>query len=267
MTLLTAQQIEDLRALQSLVTDIGSDLVVIGALAYRAFFRDDTRQTEDIDVAIALELDGHRLLEEALRSRGWIHDPKREQRWRGPANSLIDILPAGPNLRKAGELTWPKSAMVMSLVGFDHAFVQAVEVELAAGLRIKVVPPVVLFFLKVVSYLDAPHRREKDLKDVHAILRHYEYDSDRLFTKTVLEASLPDAEFAPAFLLGMDLAALCRPHERQLIDRFVATLFDPADMGLGLLLRYEGPVEPIEDRLYLRLHALRDGLARNLSCA
>lgn len=262
MSLLASEQIEDLIDLQGAVNDLGSDLVVIGALAFRAFFRHDERHTEDIDVAVALDLDGHRLLGRALCSSGWKQHPKQEQRWGGPNNSRIDILPAGPDLREAGQLTWPQSTMVMSLLGFDHAFRHAIELEVAAGLRIKVVPPVVLFLLKVVSYLDDRQRRAKDLRDVHAILRHYEVGSDRLYSATVLEAGLPDMEFAPAFLLGIDLAALCRPHERQLIDRFVEMFVDPTDGAFCLLLRFEGPVEPIKDRLCQRLRALRDGLGR-----
>ena len=170
MTLATPEQSDDLVSLCHVVSELGAELVIIGATAFRAFFPDYARYTEDIDVAVALDLEGFSLLEERLVKDGWRRDSKQEQRWYGPRGSRMDILPAGPQSRASGKIVWPLSGMVMSLAGFDYVFQQAAEVEIASGIIVKAVTPPLLFFLKIVSYLDDQHRRAKDLGDIHEVV-------------------------------------------------------------------------------------------------
>ena len=257
---MTPDQVEDLVALKQVIAGFGSDLVIVGATAYRAFVPGILRYTEDIDVAIALDLDNLDRLEFALTSDGWTRDTSQEPSWRGPRKSRIDILPAGPNLRSARQLTWPRSGMAMSLVGFDHVFERAVEMEAAVGTRVRVTPPDVLFLLKMVSYLDSPEQRDKDIADIHGLLRRYECDSDRMYSNAVADAQLSDFEFYPAFLLGMDLATFCDAEEDALVKRFLSIFSDPSSREFAVMLQYEGPLAPIEERLSLRLSALRKGL-------
>lgn len=109
----------------------------------------------------------------------------------------------------------------MSLVGFDHVFEDAVERELAQGLVGKVVPLVVLTLLKIVSYLDQPAVRQKDLDDLAAIVEDYEKDGEKRFTDEVLDAGV-DYNEAGAYLLGRDLAHLCtKDDERDAVERFL----------------------------------------------
>jgi predicted nucleotidyltransferase len=260
MSLLSREQAADFASLQRVVANLGSDLVVVGAMAYRAFFPDSTRHTEDVGVAIAMELDDLARVESALAAGGWTRDANQDQRWRGPSSARMDILPAGPSLRAAGHLTWPRSGMVMSLTGFDYAFEHAVEMEVSPEVRAKVIPPTVLFLLKMVSFLDDPHRRAKDLEDLHGLLRFYERDSERMFSDAVFDAQLSDVEFVPAFLLGADLAALCRLPDRALVDSFLSTISDRSSREFAKLLRYESLVEPSEERLSMRLEAFRQGI-------
>ncbi len=260
MSLLSPAQAADLSSLQRVLLPLDSDMVVVGAMAYRAFFSESARHTEDIDVAIATDLDDLDRVESALAAARWTRDTNQEQRWRGPNATRMDILPAGPKLRAAGHLTWPRSGMVMSLAGFDYAFEHAVEIEVAPDVRAKVIPPPVLFLLKVVSFLDDPHRRAKDLEDIHCLLRFYERDGDRMFSDAVFDAELSDVEFAPAFLLGADSARLCRPKELALIERFLVIFSDPSSVEFSRFLRHEGLWEPSEERLTMRLDALRQGM-------
>ena len=260
MSLLSPEQAADFASLQRVVVNLGSDLVVVGAMAYRAFFPESARHTEDIDIAIAMDLDDLARVESALTAGGWTRDANQDQRWRGPNSARMDIMPAGPKLRKAGRLTWPRSGMVMSLAGFDYAFEQAVEIDLALEVRARVIPPTVLFLLKVVSFLDDPQRRAKDLEDIHGLLRFYERDSERVFSDAVFAAQLSDVEFVPAFLLGADLAALCRLPERALVDSFLSTISDRSSQEFAKLLRYEGLVEPSEELLSMRVEAFRQGI-------
>lgn len=92
----------------------------------------------------------------------------------------------------------------MSLAGFDHVFANAVEMELPAGTRVRVAPPIVTTLLKIIAYVEHPHRRAKDLQDIRLVLGRYEAGSDRLFSDEVFDAGLPDFEMANAFLLGRD---------------------------------------------------------------
>jgi predicted nucleotidyltransferase len=260
MSLLSPEQAADFVSLQRVVVNLGSDLVVVGAMAYRAFFPDSTRHTEDIDVAIAADLDDLDRVESALAAGGWSRDANQEQRWKGPNSARMDILPAGPKLRSAGQLTWPRSGMVMSLTGFDYAFEYAVEIEVATEVRAKVIPPTVLFLLKVVAFLDDPHRRAKDLEDIHGLLRFYERDSERIFSDAVFDAQLSDVEFVPAFLLGADSARLFRPEELALVERLLLVFSDSSSVEFSKFLRYEGLLDPSEERLRLRLDAFRLGM-------
>jgi predicted nucleotidyltransferase len=67
--------------------------------------------------------------------------------------------------------------------------------------------------LKIVAYMDDPQRRAKDLEDIRGLLVEYEADSERIFSDVVLEAGLEDVGLAPAFLIGLDLRALCNDEE------------------------------------------------------
>ena len=66
------------------------------------------------------------------------------------------LLPAGPKLREAKEITWPESQFTMSLVGFEHVFTNAQPVEFAPDLMLKVISPTALMLLKIVAFVDDP---------------------------------------------------------------------------------------------------------------
>ena len=258
MSAVTAEQAEDLLLLEEA---IGTEFVIVGAVAYRTAIPDSQRHTEDIDIALALDLDDFGKLETELVSHGWRHDEVQEQRWRGPSGSRVDILPVGTSSRAARKLTWPKSGIVMSLAGFDYAFQQAVEIEMAQGLHVKVVPAPVLLLLKIVAYLDDPNRRAKDLEDIHGLLKSYPFESSRAFSDAVFDAELSDVEFVPAFLLGADLASFCRLDDRVIVKRFLDIAADLESRTFSLLLRYEGRLEPSEERLVERFKAFTKGFS------
>jgi predicted nucleotidyltransferase len=223
---LTALQIDDLRELQRICTELNAELVLIGAIAYQHNFPGENRQTADIDSAVALDLDDFAKLERALENAGWSRKPSREDRWRSPRGTPLDLIPAGKQLRQAGQLTWPKSQFTMSLVGFNHVFSDAQPVELADHLTVKVIPALVLMLLKIVAYMDDQNRRAKDLSDIRSMLKLYEADSDRIYSDAVLDAALSDISLANAFLLGLDLRSLCAPDELMVVQRFLALVGD-----------------------------------------
>ena len=212
---LTAGQIADLRAIRDHCVALGADLVIIGAIAYQVHFPGELRHTGDIDFAVALDLNEFAELERRLQADRWIRFANREHRWRSTQRTIMDLLPAGPKLRTAKQVTWPVSPFTMSLVGFEHVFTDAQPVEFSPDLTLNVVSSTALMLLKIVAFMDDPQRRVKDLDDLRGLLTQYEADSERLFSDAVIDAGLADFGLAPAFLLGIDLKALCTPEEAQ----------------------------------------------------
>jgi hypothetical protein len=105
----------------------------------------------------------------------------------------------------------------MSLVGFDHVFATAQPVQLAPDLTLKVISSTALMLLKIVAFMDDPQRRVKDLDDIRGMLLQYEADSERIFSDVVIDAALQDFGLAPAFLMGLDLRALCADDDAQIV--------------------------------------------------
>lgn len=108
----------------------------------------------------------------------------------------------------------------MSLVGFDHVFVQALSFTFAEGIQYRVVPPPVIALLKIIAFMDDPHRRKKDLLDIGELFRHYEAASDRMFSDEVFAAALDDIEYANAFLLGIDVGIIAIHEEVEILNAF-----------------------------------------------
>jgi len=222
MSVLSQEQIEDLREIQRLCQSFHIEVILVGAQAYRMLVEDIDRQTRDIDVAVALEMEEWERASKALDALVWVRDPRMECRWRTPRHTIFDIVPAGAARRGVGSIIWPRTEMAMSLGGFECAFRSAVDLELAPGFFFKVMPPAVFGLLKMASYLDNPERRERDLGDIRELLRLYDEGSDRVFSDEVLDAGLSDIEFAGAFLLGSDLRRLCADQDRRLVGEFLA---------------------------------------------
>ncbi len=223
MTWLLPEQLSALNELQAACKRLGSDVVIIGAAAYRAWFNDPGRYTEDVDVAVAVDLEEFTILAEALTALGWRQEARREHRWYTPTNARIDLLPAGRKLRSAGRIEWPRSGMVMNLVGFEHVFAQAVTRQVSPGTSLRVIPVPVLALLKIASFLDSPYDRQKDAQDILSILERYEIEGDRRFSTEIYDAGV-DYDRAGAFLLGQDLAMLCKGMEAELVTKFTCAL-------------------------------------------
>ena len=229
--ILTPDQIADLAGISQICEELGADLVVIGATSLLILMGDLGRFTRDVDLTVALVFDEFERLTMRLAAIGWTPSPKLEHRWIAPRRTIIDLLPAGAELRRSGSITWPASQFKMSLAGFEHVFAQAVEVHLPEGLTIRVAPPIVTALLKIIAWVDDPYRRAKDLQDIRIVLRRYEQQSDRLFSDAVFDADLPDFEFANAFLLGLDMGALATGDDAGFVKQFLNRLLAQDEEG------------------------------------
>ncbi len=255
---LTAAQIADRRALRDYCAELGADLVIIDAIAYQVHFPGELRHTGDIDFAVALDLNEFAELERRLRRDGWNQFAKREHRWRSTRGTIMDLLPAGPKLREAKQITWPESQITMSLEGIEHVFTSAQPVEFAPDLMLKVISPTALMLLKIVAFMDDPQRRVKDLDDIRGLLTQYEADSERVFSDVVIDAGLADFGLVPAFLLGIDLRALCTPEEVGIVNAFLAAMNENNAAWMSFV-RARGVGDHVEEDARAQLDTFRKG--------
>ena len=84
MTPLSPDQTKSVRQLRDICDRLGVELAIIGAVALRIGLGDWTRHTEDVDVAIAIDLDDFPQLMSLLQEHGWTQHPGREHRWLTP---------------------------------------------------------------------------------------------------------------------------------------------------------------------------------------
>lgn len=218
MVHLTATQLDALRDVRAEWPD--ASMVLIGAQALGAHIDMRYRETDDLDLAIAITLVE---FPAGLPGRpGWSRDARMEQRFRGPAGQIVDVLPVGAALGHAEPtLAWP-SGHVMSLVGFDLAFTHAETVVLDdVPLLLPSAPA--LAFLKLRAWLDRPAEREKDLQDLAHLLATYVGDDDVRRWEEALPEALDFADVA-AFLLGRDLGAICDAHHRPHVSAFLRAI-------------------------------------------
>ena len=256
----TEAELTDLIQLHNICNELKTQLVIIGAMAYKFHFPEIERYTADIDLTVALDLDDFAELEMRLSKLGWNRDAKREHRWKSPRETLIDLLPAGAKLRAAKKLIWPESQLSMSLVGFDHVFNEAKTIQVNDSLTVDVPPVPVLALLKIVAFLDRPYERERDLQDLRGILSHYEEGSDRLFSHPVQAANLSDFSLNSAFLLGVDLASLGTAEEADVVETFLLRVSNETDALWMLFVRAGAQAgDRVEDTARLQLAAFVQG--------
>src|SRR6202161_1517087 len=255
MPVLTDNPIADLRVLQKHCGALGAEFVIIGAIAYQIHFPAESRHTGDIDFAVALDLDEFAELERRLLADGWGPFANREHRWRSAQGTILDLIPAGPKL-------WAAKQITMSLVGFHHVFATAQPVQLAPDLTLKVISSTALMLLKIVAFMDDPQRRVKDLDDMRGLLLQYEADSDRIFSDVVINAALQDFGLAPAFLMGLDLRALCADDEVQIVHTFLEAM-NEANPAWMAFVRARGVGDHVEEDARAQLDTFRRGFDRH----
>lgn len=206
----------------------GTEPVLIGAEALLFYFPDLEDFTRDADFVLSLDMDGYEELGQSLSQPGWKQELDREHRWYTPANTIIDLLPAGPSLRKQNQIIWPRSGHKMNLTGFDLVFTHAKLERLPQGLEIRITPISIIALLKMTAYLDDPIRRKKDLEHIDIILNRYEENGGRHFSDEVYSLNLVDYTYVAAALLGLDLGKLsCKQSDKivfQFTDPFIKQL-------------------------------------------
>lgn len=234
--------------------------VLIGASALACFTDMRWRETHDLDLVLAVTLDRYPAGLEA--QPGWSRHSTIEQRWVAPGGVYFDVIPAGDSQADTPVLRWPGSGFQMNLAGIRLAFELSVPIEAAPGLTIRVAPLDVLALLKMVSYLDRPHDRERDLSDIAHIMDDYVTDADeRRYGDEVLDLGLSYDEISP-FLLGRRLAGIVNEHERAtalLFTGLVKQAGEPTSAQARMLLGAPPSWRRDPEQLLLRIDAFERG--------
>ena len=261
MIAFTTGQCQALRQLAELWSDTRFCLIGASALACQI---DLPRRTDDLDISVSVSFD--ELAARLSRLERWKRNSKKEHEWLSPAGIKVDVLPAGPTLLAAGELVWPGTGARMNLTGLRLAFEKGITFEFEPGLSIPVAPVAVIAVLKMISYLDRPEERERDLHDLAYILEdHVLPDDERRFAPEVLEARV-GFEHASAYLLGYDLRRLVNNAERKGVEDFLARVQNERhpSAAQGRMVRL-GPSswKQDPDELLARVEAFVLGFGRN----
>lgn len=206
----TRAQAQALRQLAELWPD---GLCLIGASALACQI-DLPRHTGDLDISVSVSLD--ELAAGLGRLDGWKRNPRKEHEWLSATGVKVDVLPAGPTLLAAGEIVWPATGVRMNLTGMRLALATANRIEIESGFSIRVAPVPVIAVLKMISYLDRPAERERDLHDLaHILDKHVAPGDDRRFAPAVLDAGVAMSTPVPTFLVGISGSSRTRESEPQ----------------------------------------------------
>ena len=222
-------------------------LALIGATALGCHIPMKWRRTEDLDLVVALSIEDASRALAALP--GWSQNDRKEHEWRSPRGVLVDLLPVSTQALAARVLLWPRTGHAMSLVGIRHAL-SSPAISITEGLVLAVPSVAIIAILKMVSYLDRPWERERDLSDLAHILHECPpADDDRLFEGEIHDRGLT-LETALPFILGREIAVLVDTAEADAVQRFlqrVRTSDLPRFVANGPWSRFEP--EQAESRL------------------
>lgn len=225
MSNFSAGQIAALRALLELWPD--KPVTLVGASALGCAMDMRWRTTYDLDVSVAISIKEYPAGLETLV--GWSRHPALEHEWLAPQNIKVDIIPAGPELLKAGRLVWPESGMEMSLIAFRLAFEYSETIAIARDLSVQVAPVPVIAVLKTLAYQDRPTERRADLEDLAYILEDYlPPEAEERFSEKVIRLNLSYEETS-SFLLGQRIAAIANDPEKQAVLKFISKVEDDED--------------------------------------
>lgn len=221
--------VEVLLDLTEVTASSGIAFLVVGAVARDIMFSalydiPTTRASLDVDLGVRINTwtDFERIIEQLVAKKSYVRDAKQAQRLKR-GEILIDIVPFGNIERPAGSIAWPPDYdIVMKTVGFQEAFIHAVDVKISTDpdVTVKVSTPPALAIMKLNSWKDNYPSRTKDAIDLLYLLKTYirAGNESRLFSSDadlVAEQLEPDQESAR--LLGRDAQMLCTAETKRLM--------------------------------------------------
>ncbi len=241
-----ASLVEVLRDLEPVLTRLGVDFYVVGAVARDIWLTHEggsppRRMTRDVDLAILIpdetayeqliaELEATRQFQKVRSSVfALIHEP---------TNTTVDLMPFGGIADLHGTVRVSGAGMEeISTIGFPEMAISAVEISLqgeAGAWRIASIPALLL--LKFLAWEDRPEKRGKDATDIALILRYYfELAGDRLYDEHFDLLEDPETDdllyrySIAAHVAGRELRALLE--NSTVLNRISALLRSQDDAG------------------------------------
>lgn len=210
-----------LEAVATVAAELGHSWFVTGAMARDILLKNvyglsTGEGTKDVDLAVAMaswqqfaEMK-RRLLKSGkfVEAEGTAHRLYyRDQ----PGNSgyPLDVIPFGDIDEGKQLIAWPPDmAEIMNVIGYDEALATAVEVQVSAGLVVRVASLPGLAVLKIFAWMDRGNADPKDAMDLLTLLRKYADagNAERLHGSELPMLELVDynMDLAGARLLGRD---------------------------------------------------------------
>jgi predicted nucleotidyltransferase len=258
---------------------LGLEFFLIGASARDLIFElvhglPSKRATLDRDFGFRVSgWDEFEKLRKSLLASGLFKETREVRRLLYRGELHVDILPFGGIAGTRGEIRWPPGEdVVMSVAGFEDAYRSALTVRVRAAppLDILVASIPGLTILKLISWADRPHERQRDAIDLAFILERYldAGNNERLFEEHIdlTEDENFDYVRAGARLLGRDVAKIGSPDTLGRIREILAK--EIADEGQHLLIQNMIPAGTLSDgggeKRFDELLALLRELARGL---
>ena len=194
------------------------------------------RATSDIDFAFAVESwDQFNKIKQSLIATGKFRElPKEKQRLLYKSSLIehgfiVDIIPFGAVQDAKNRIAWPPELdVVMSVSGYQEAYVSAILVELDTELIIKAVSLAGLAILKIFAWSERGTVTDnKDALDLLTLLRTYHEagNADRIYevpAPEVLESMAYNPELMGAWLLGYDVAVIA---DKSTIEKMAGLIY------------------------------------------
>jgi predicted nucleotidyltransferase len=198
------------------------------------------RTTTDWDFGICVsDWSGFRQLRDRLRAQS---DPFAQGRYEHElihvsSGTKIDLVPFG-GLEDDGHIRWPVSGTQMNVFGFSDALENAIQVDLAADLKLPVATIPLLVALKLFAFSDRKNQDDRDLSDLWHVVENYPLEGRE---SELVEEPLSqivdeyfDWEFARPLLLGFDVGRAC---QRATVARLLPIVDELGDPYCGAIYR------------------------------
>lgn len=225
---LRPEDIDALRTLARVISDLGVRFVVVGATApwILAAATEGLRPTRDTDAVVQTSTSASfAQIRQRLVEAGFAYRPPR--RFESAAGAILDLIPFGPDVVRTGRVEWP-TGDTMSALGLEEAFSSAVRRRIAEGFEVEVASEVAYGLLKIIAYDERPHERGHDVADLVIAFQRYEEESERQYAlgAVTVDGGPVTYEQAGAYLMGIDIHRLARPASREVVIRFLDTIGD-----------------------------------------
>jgi len=238
MTVFSEAQVEALRDLRRVWPDRPMTLIGAGGLTCHTGLW--WRSTMDLDLVLVIESEA--FPGPLLNLPGWRRSEKLEHAWTSPGGALLDLLPVSAAELSVRAKTWPQTGQRMTLVGYRHLQRDSTTLSVTEGVEVTLAGLHIIALLKMVSFLEQPFERRRDLTDLaHLLAEGLPADDERRFAEDVLTSGAT-FETASAFVLGRHLRGIVDDEELAVVDRFLRHARSEGD-GLGVRweLQRSGP--------------------------